>query len=116
MVRPIIGRLLGLINHHLEIDLRPVTSEIAGLNPVRSAISNYISITCPFPGPLREHDISADEHLQFLSFLATTRQPALNRTIYLLGFRAVLQISSVVGLTLNDVLDESGNLKEVVEL
>ena len=56
------------------------------------------------------------QHQQFLSFLATTRQPKQNKAIYLLGYRAGLRVGSIAGLLLNDVLDASGNLKEVVEL
>ena len=55
-------------------------------------------------------------HQQFLSFLATTRQSKQNKAIYLLGYRAGLRVGSIAGLRLNDVLDSSGNLKEVVEL
>ena len=56
------------------------------------------------------------QHQQFLSFLATTRQSEQNKAIYLLGYRAGLRVGSIAGLLLNDVLDASGNLKEVVEL
>ena len=55
-------------------------------------------------------------HQQFLAFLATTRQSKQNKAIYLLGYRAGLRVGSIAGLRLNDVLDSSGNLKEVVEL
>ena len=55
-------------------------------------------------------------HQQFLSFLATTRQSKQNKAIYLLGYRAGLRVGSIAGLRLDDVLDSSGNLKEVVEL
>tara|TARA_A100001037_G_C15041779_1_gene585836 strand:+ start:466 stop:1044 length:579 start_codon:yes stop_codon:yes gene_type:complete len=60
--------------------------------------------------------LNNDEHKQFLAYLATTRQPALNKAVYLLGLRAGARIGSIAGLELNDVLDNSGNLKEVVEL
>ena len=60
--------------------------------------------------------LNPDEHRQFLSFLATSRQPSLNKAVYLLGLRSGARIGSIAGLHLNDVLDTSGNLKEVVEL
>ena len=50
------------------------------------------------------------------SYMATTRQPLQNKAIYLLGYRAGLRIGSIAGLGLNDVLDPSGELKEVVHL
>lgn len=60
--------------------------------------------------------LNAEEHGRFLSYLATTRQPLQNKAIYLLGYRAGLRIGSIAGLGLNDVLDPSGELKEVVHL
>ena len=60
--------------------------------------------------------LNAEQHSQFLQYLATTRQAAQNIAIYLLGYRAGLRVGSIAGLRLNDVLDSSGNLKEVVEL
>lgn len=60
--------------------------------------------------------LNAEQHQEFLRFLSTTRQPAQNRAIYLLGYRAGLRIGSIAGLRINDVMDSSGNLKEVVEL
>jgi len=60
--------------------------------------------------------LNSQQHQQFLAYLATTRQPAQNIAIYLLGYRAGMRIGSIAGLELNDVLDKSGNLKEVVEL
>ena len=60
--------------------------------------------------------LNAEQHSQFLQYLATTRQATQNIAIYLLGYRAGLRIGSIAGLRLNDVLDSSGNLKEVVEL
>lgn len=60
--------------------------------------------------------LTTQEHTQFLQYLATTRQAALNKAVYLLGYRAGLRIGSIAGLRLNDVLDSSGKLKEVVEL
>jgi len=60
--------------------------------------------------------LNPQQHQQFLAYLATTRQPAQNKAIYLLGYRAGMRIGSIAGLRLNDILDTSGNLKEVVEL
>ena len=60
--------------------------------------------------------LNGEQHEQFLRFLSTTRQPAQNKAIYLLGYRAGLRIGSIAGLRINDVMDSSGNLKEVVEL
>jgi integrase/recombinase XerD len=60
--------------------------------------------------------LTTQEHTQFLQFLATSRQAALNKAVYLLGYRAGLRVGSIAGIKINDVLDSSGNLKEVVEL
>ena len=60
--------------------------------------------------------LNAEQHSRFLQYLATTRQAAQNIAIYLLGYRAGLRVGSIAGLRLNDILDSSGNLKEVVEL
>lgn len=60
--------------------------------------------------------LNAEQHARFLQYLGNTRQPAQNKAIYLLGYRAGLRIGSIAGLRKNDVLDQSGNLKEVVEL
>jgi len=60
--------------------------------------------------------LNSQQHQQFLAYLATTRQAAQNKAIYLLGYRAGMRIGSIAGLRLNDILDTSGNLKEVVEL
>jgi integrase/recombinase XerD len=60
--------------------------------------------------------LNAEQHFQFLQYLANTRQATQNIAIYLLGYRAGLRIGSIAGLRLNDVLDSSRNLKEVVEL
>ena len=60
--------------------------------------------------------LNPEQHQEFLRFLSTTRQPAQNKAIYLLGYRAGLRIGSIAGLRTNDVLDSSNNLKEVVEL
>ena len=60
--------------------------------------------------------LNQDEHKRFLEYLANSRQSAQNIAIYLLGYRAGLRVGSIAGLRLNDVLDQSGKLKEVVEL
>lgn len=60
--------------------------------------------------------LSPEQHSQFVRYLANTRQAEQNKAIYLLGYRAGLRIGSIAGLQINDVLDSSGNLKEVVEL
>jgi integrase/recombinase XerD len=60
--------------------------------------------------------LNPEEHQLFLDYLANTRQSSQNIAIYLLGYRAGLRIGSIAGLRINDVLDHSGNLKEVVEL
>ena len=60
--------------------------------------------------------LNAQQHQDFLAYLATTRQAAQNKAIYLLGYRAGMRIGSIAGLGINDVLDRNGNLKEVVEL
>ena len=60
--------------------------------------------------------LNPQQHQEFLAYLATSRQPAQNKAIYLLGYRAGMRIGSIAGLRLNDVLDASGNLREVVEL
>ena len=60
--------------------------------------------------------LTTQEHTQFLQYLATTRQAALNKAVYLLGYRAGLRVGSIAGIKINDVIDSSGNLKEVVEL
>ena len=60
--------------------------------------------------------LNPQQHQEFLAYLATSRQPSQNKAIYLLGYRAGMRIGSIAGLRLNDVLDASGNLREVVEL
>ena len=55
-------------------------------------------------------------HHQFLQFLANTRHSLRNQAIYLLSVRAGLRVQSIAGLLLNDVIDTSGNLREVVNL
>jgi integrase/recombinase XerD len=51
-----------------------------------------------------------------LKFLSNSRHSRRNTAIYLLTYRAGLRIGSVAGLRLNDVIDSSGKLKEVINL
>jgi len=60
--------------------------------------------------------LDSDQHQAFLQFLANQRHTRRNQAIYLLSYRAGLRVQSIAGLLKNDVLDSSGNLKEVVEL
>jgi integrase/recombinase XerD len=60
--------------------------------------------------------LNSTEHTQFLQFLSNTRHPVRNQAIYLLSVRAGLRVQSIAGLLLNDVIDTSGNLREVVNL
>lgn len=60
--------------------------------------------------------LNEQEHQQFLEFLETTRHPAKNKAIYLLGTRAGLRAQSIAGIRLNDVIDQQGKLKTKVEL
>jgi len=56
------------------------------------------------------------QHQEMLQFLSNSRHSERNKAIYLLTYRAGLRIGSVAGLRLNDVIDTSGKLKEVVNL
>jgi len=56
------------------------------------------------------------QHSAMLQFLSNSRHSERNKAIYLLTYRAGLRIGSVAGLRLNDVIDSSGKLKEVVNL
>ena len=56
------------------------------------------------------------QHSSMLQFLSNSRHSERNKAIYLLTYRAGLRIGSVAGLRLNDVIDSSGKLKEVVNL
>ena len=56
------------------------------------------------------------EQKDFIEFLATTRHPAKNKAIYLLGCRSGLRAQSLAGIRLSDVLDAEGKLKTKVEL
>jgi len=60
--------------------------------------------------------LNSTEHTQFRQFLSNTRHSLRNQAIYLLSVRAGLRVQSIAGLLLNDVIDSSGNLKEVVNL
>jgi integrase/recombinase XerD len=56
------------------------------------------------------------QHQAMLEFLASARHSRRNIAIYLLTYRAGLRIGSVAGLRLNDVIDSSGKVNEVVNL
>ena len=56
------------------------------------------------------------QHQEMLQFLSNSRHSERNKAIYLLTYRAGFRIGSVAGLRLNDVIDTSGKLKEVVNL
>ncbi|MDB9948741.1 site-specific integrase [Porticoccaceae bacterium] len=56
------------------------------------------------------------QHQEMLQFLSNSRHSRRNKAIYLLTYRAGLRIGSVAGLRLNDVIDSSGKLKEVINL
>ena len=56
------------------------------------------------------------QHQAMLEFLANSRHSRRNIAIYLLTYRAGLRIGSVAGLRLNDVIDSSGKVNEVVNL
>ena len=52
----------------------------------------------------------------FIQYIETTRYAARDKAIFLLGLRAGMRIGSIAQLTLNDILDNSGKLKEVITL
>ena len=56
------------------------------------------------------------QHSAMLQFLSNSRHSERNKAIYLLTYRAGLRIGSVASLRLNDVIDSSGKLKEVINL
>ena len=60
--------------------------------------------------------LNASVHEEFINYLSKTRHADRDRAIYLITCRAGLRIGSVAGLMLDDILDESGELKEVVIL
>jgi integrase/recombinase XerD len=60
--------------------------------------------------------LSNSEHREMLRFLSKQRHSRRNTAIYLLTYRAGLRIGSVAGLRLNDVIDSSGKLKQVINL
>ncbi len=60
--------------------------------------------------------LNEEEHKAFMAFLETTRHPAKNKAIYLLGTRAGCRAQSIAGIRLNDVIDRDGKLKSKVEL
>ena len=56
------------------------------------------------------------QHQEMLQSFSNSRHSRRNKAIYLLTYRAGLRIGSVAGLRLNDVIDSSGKLKEVINL
>ena len=60
--------------------------------------------------------LNESEHQTFLAYLDTTRHPKRDKAIYLLTYRAGMRIGTVAQITLNDIIDTSGNLKKVVIL
>jgi len=60
--------------------------------------------------------ISDQDHQIFMDYLATTRHAARDQAIYLMTMRAGLRISEVAGLTMDDLLNADGSIKQVVVL
>jgi len=60
--------------------------------------------------------LTPKQHQEMMQFLSNSRHSTRNKAIYLLTIRAGLRIGSVAGLRLNDVIDSSGKVKEVVNL
>ena len=60
--------------------------------------------------------LTPTDHQEMMEFLSNSRHSSRNKAIYLLTVRAGLRIGSVAGLLLNDVIDTSGKVKEVVNL
>lgn len=60
--------------------------------------------------------LDANQHQEFISYLSDTRYAIRDIAIYLLTCRAGMRIGTIAGLTLSDVFDTSGNLKEVIIL
>ena len=56
------------------------------------------------------------QHKTMLEYLSSSRHSKRNTAIYLLTYRAGLRIGTVAGLRLDDVIDSSGKLKQVVNL
>ena len=56
------------------------------------------------------------QHETMLEYLSNSRHSERNTAIYLFTYRAGLRIGTVAGLRLNDVIDTSGKVKEVVNL
>ena len=56
------------------------------------------------------------QHKTMLEYLSNSRHSERNTAIYLFTYRAGLRIGTVAGLRLNDVIDTSGKVKEVVNL
>lgn len=60
--------------------------------------------------------MNTQAHRQMLEHLQGTRHPERDIAIYLLTYRAGMRIGSVAGLTMDDVVDARGELKQVVVL
>ena len=56
------------------------------------------------------------QHKTMLEYLSSSRHSKRNTAIYLLTYRAGLRIGTVAGLRLDDVIDSSGKLNQVVNL
>ncbi len=58
-----------------------------------------------------------DIHIeQFIQYIENTRYAARDKAIFLMTVKAGMRIGSVAQITLKDILDSSGNLKEVAIL
>ena len=64
----------------------------------------------------RARILTEQEHQEMLTFLAQTAYPERNLALYLIGYRTGMRVASIAGLQLSDVFDQSGKLKEVVNL
>ncbi|OUU13639.1 MAG: hypothetical protein CBB97_25820 [Candidatus Endolissoclinum sp. TMED37] len=60
--------------------------------------------------------ISDEQHLQMMDYLATTRYSARDTAIYAITRFAGCRIGTVAQLTLDDILDSEGRLRDVVIL
>ena len=60
---------------------------------------------------LQEKDIQ-----QFSDYIENTRYAARDKAIFLMGLRSGMRIGTIAQITLKDILDNSGNLKEVITL
>jgi len=60
--------------------------------------------------------INEQDHQQMLDYLSTTRYAIRDRAVYLMTMRAGLRIGEVAAITMDDILDSDGTLKDVVIL